>query len=132
MLRWFYTALLYLALPLACLAALWRGWRNPAYAIDLRDRLALGQRRSVGRPVWIHAVSVGEVQAAVGLVAQLRREHPGTPLLFTASSGPGMARARALYGDGAAASGLALRYAPIDLPDAVARFLAREQPRCLL
>ncbi len=132
MLRWLYTALLYALLPLACLAALWRGWRNPAYAIDLRDRLALGPRRGTGNPVWIHAVSVGEVQAAAGLVAQLQRERPDLPLLFTASSGPGMARALALYGGAAAVPGITLRYAPIDLPDAVARFLSREQPRALL
>ena len=76
-------------------------------------------------PVWLHAASVGEVQAAAILVTALRERDAQLPLLVTTTTAAGLARARALF----AASGIAVRYAPLDLPGSVRRFLQRVQPR---
>ena len=81
-------------------------------------------RRSPPAGVWLHAVSVGEVQACAALVGALRRAHPQLPLTVTTFTPTGAARARALFGNVAQ-----VRYVPFDLPGAVRRFFARVQPR---
>lgn len=128
--RALYTLLLRCAAPLLILGAWLRGRRDPSLRIDIRQRLALG--RSVppapaARPLWIHAVSVGEVQACAGLVAALRGRHPRLPLLMTTATATGMARAQRLYG-----RQLQLSYAPFDLPGAARRFLRGARPRAAL
>ena len=74
--------------------------------------------------VWLHAVSVGEVQACAPLVSALYQRHPGLPLTVTTLTPTGAARARALFGNLAQ-----VRYMPFDLPGAARRFFTRVQPR---
>src|ERR1019366_9221476 len=62
--RRLYTLLLYLALPFATLIILWRGLRTRDYWRGGAARFGLGAARA-GGGVWVHAVSVGEVQVAV-------------------------------------------------------------------
>ncbi len=76
-----------------------------------------------GRPVWIHAASVGEVQLAATLVRALRTHYPDLPLLVTAFTPTGAARAATL------APEVTVRALPYDLPGPVRRFLARTEPR---
>ena len=118
-----YNVLIYLAAPFAILVQLWRSLRDPSYREGLRGRLGFGAEVT-GPTIWIHAVSVGEVQAAQPLVAQLRKRHPGYKLLLTTVTPTGAARARLLFGDQ-----IELRYVPLDLPGAVRRFFDRVQPR---
>jgi 3-deoxy-D-manno-octulosonic-acid transferase len=113
----------YLLAPFYLAALLWRGRREAGYWRGFGQRFGLGA--PLPAPVWLHAASVGEVQAAAILVAALRARDAQLPLLVTATTAAGLARARALF----AASGVAVRYAPLDLPGAVRRFLRRVQPR---
>jgi len=121
--RLLYVLAVYLAAPLICLMLWWRGLWDRAYWHNFRERFGLGAPQAP-HGVWVHAVSVGEVQAAAPLVAALRRRHPHLPLTVTTFTPTGAARARALFGDVAE-----VRYVPLDLPGAVRRFLARVQPR---
>ncbi len=121
--NYFYNVLIYLAAPFAILVQLWRSLRDPSYREGLRERFGFGEAVT-GQTIWIHAVSVGEVQAAQPLVAQLRKRHPGYKLLLTTVTPTGAARARLLFGDQ-----VELRYVPLDLPGAVKRFFDRVQPR---
>ncbi|MEP7313676.1 MAG: glycosyltransferase N-terminal domain-containing protein, partial [Pseudomonadota bacterium] len=132
-----YTALARLVLPFVLVALWWRGRRHPALRVPLGERLGRTAPalpwRADQRPLWIHAVSVGEVQAAAGLIAALRLHHPRLPLLLTMATATGRARAESLYRDALLpdASGhtaLALAYAPFDLPGAAAAFLERARP----
>jgi len=62
------------------------------------ERLGNIRRRDPQTPcIWIHAVSVGEVNAAATLVAALRRRLPQTPIAISATTDTGLARAKALY-----------------------------------
>ena len=124
MLRALYTLLLRLLLPAASLLFWWRGRRDPAQRVNLRERLGHGRLRQGPQPVWIHAVSVGEVQAAAGLIALLRARDPRRPVLLTMATATGRQRAQELYRDPL----VELRYAPFDLPGAARRFLVRERP----
>ncbi len=88
----------------------------------LSERFGFGAHIE-GAPLWIHAASVGEVQLAATLVRALRERHPSLPILITAFTTTGAARAGALGPD------LFIRYLPYDLPGAVHRFLDRARPR---
>jgi 3-deoxy-D-manno-octulosonic-acid transferase len=113
----------YLLAPFYLAALLWRGRHESGYWRGFDQRFGLGAPLS--SPVWLHAASVGEVQAAAVLVAALRQRDPQLPLLVTATTAAGLARARALFEP----YGIAVRYAPLDLPGAVRRFLHRVRPR---
>jgi 3-deoxy-D-manno-octulosonic-acid transferase len=123
--RRLYTLLLYLALPFAALSVLWRGLRNRDYWRGGGARFGLGARRA-GGGIWVHAVSVGEVQAAAILIAALRERDHGLDITLTCATPTGRARARALL------PGLEVRYAPYDLPACVRGALARLRPRLLV
>jgi 3-deoxy-D-manno-octulosonic-acid transferase len=118
-----YNVLIYFAAPVAILVQLWRGLRDPSYRAGLAERFGFGP--SVEGPViWVHAVSVGEVQAAQPLVAKLLERHPRYRLMLTTVTPTGAARARLLFGDK-----VLMRYVPMDLPGSVKRFFDRVRPR---
>ena len=122
-LRFLYRLALYLAAPLISGVFLWRGLRDRSYWRNFSERFGFGPRLAP-QGVWLHAVSVGEVQACAPLVSALQRRHPQLPLTVTTFTPTGAARARALFGGVAQ-----VRYVPYDLPGAVRRFFTRVQPR---
>jgi len=121
--RFIYNVLIYLAAPVALLMHLWRGLRDPSYRERLGERFGFGPVLP-GETIWIHAVSVGEVQAAESLVKELLVRHPRHLLLLTTVTPTGAARARQLFGNS-----VLLRYVPFDLPGSVRRFFDRARPR---
>jgi 3-deoxy-D-manno-octulosonic-acid transferase len=123
MLRVLYSALLYIFAPLALAATALRGLRDPLYRDRLPERLGFTAVRPAGAPIWVHAVSVGEVQAAAALVRALRERYPQRPILVTTATPTGAQRVRALFGETVAHA-----YLPYDLPGAVRRFLDRVTP----
>ena len=121
--RFVYLLAVYLAAPVISAVFLWRGLRDRGYWRNFGERFGFGAP-AAPHGVWIHAVSVGEVQACAPLVGVLRQRYPDLPLTLTAVTPTGAARARALFGGAAQ-----VRYVPFDLPGAVRRFFARVQPR---
>jgi len=122
-LRFLYLLALLIAVPVVSLTYLWRGLRDRSYWRNFSERFGFGAPQ-VPHGVWLHAVSVGEVQACAALVSALHERHPEVPLTVTTFTPTGAARARALYGNRAQ-----VRYLPFDLPGAMRRFLLRVQPR---
>jgi len=124
--RALYSTILYALAPGVFLRLAWRSLRAPDYRRRWAERLGFyGERapRASGC-LWVHAVSVGEVQAAVPLVHALLERYPDSPLLVTTTTPTGSARVRALFGER-----VLHVYAPYDLPGAVDRFLGRFAPR---
>ena len=123
MIRRLYSLAIYLAVPCAFAALLWRGLRDRSYWQGLGERLGRGGASSSGS-IWLHGVSLGEVSAAAPLVRALRLRYPETPMVLTTATPTGRARARSLFGDA-----VQVRYLPYDMPGAVARFLDCIRPR---
>jgi 3-deoxy-D-manno-octulosonic-acid transferase len=121
--RYLYILAVYLAVPLVSLIMLWRGLRDRSYWTNFGERFGFGASLPPGS-VWIHAVSVGEVQAAAALVTTLRERYPNISLVVTTLTPTGATRARTLFKDVAQ-----VRYVPFDLPGAVRRFFKRVEPR---
>lgn len=122
-LRVAYVVLTYLAVPLLLVHLFWRGFSVPGYRHRIAERFGFGMRRLPRTSIWVHAVSVGEVQAAAPLVRALLKRHPDVPLLITTMTPTGSERVRALFGDSVIHS-----YVPYDLAGAVRRFFDWAQP----
>lgn len=125
--RILYTIILYLLTPFVLLRLLWRGLRARGYWRRWGERFGFIPPFEGVAPIWVHAVSVGEVQAAVPLLRALLKQYPDVPLLVTTTTPTGSEQLRSLF-----ESRVAHVYMPYDLPDAVTRFLARAQPRLAL
>ena len=119
-----YSLLLYLLLPLALLRLLWRGRRAPAYRRRWGERLGLYGDRPMVAGLWIHAVSVGETQAAAPLIKHFLDQHPDLGVMVTTTTPTGSDRLRALFEDR-----VRHVYVPYDLPLILNRFLDRVRPR---
>jgi len=124
-----YAALLRLGTPLYLLRLLWRSRAEPLYRHALGERLGRyggGPPAAAGaaqRPLWLHAVSLGETRAAAALVDALRHARPGLPLLLTHGTATGLEAGRALLQPGDRQAWL-----PYDTPGATRRFIAHFRP----
>ena len=124
--RFLYNGLIYLLqIPLAAYW-LFRAIANQTY----RNRI--GQRFGIGYPkldgcIWIHAVSVGEVQAAAPLIRAFARRFPDRNILVSTVTPTGAARVQALFGDAVSHC-----YIPFEMPTAVDQFFESVRPELAL
>jgi 3-deoxy-D-manno-octulosonic-acid transferase len=125
--RRLYTLLLWCVAPFALLALLWRARRESGALRGFGARFGFGPVLATSGNIWVHAASVGEVQAAAALIAALRARHPQRACVLTCATPAGRARAEALC-----AAQADVRYAPFDLPGSVARAFRRLRPGLLV
>jgi len=98
--------------------------RHGRYREDIGQRFGAVPRRYGLQPtIWIHGVSLGEVNAARTLVDELHGQLPDYRVVISTSTETGMARARKLY----APDHIVFRW-PLDFSVAVARALDRMRP----
>ena len=122
--RWLYTLLLYLLTPFVLLRLLWRSRALVDYRRRWDERFGFVARPAQPVAVWVHAVSVGESLAALPLIRALVARHGQGRVLVTTTTPTGSARVREALG-----AQVLHTYAPYDLPDVVARYLARMRPQ---
>ncbi len=80
------------------------------------------------KSMWLHAVSVGEVNAAKTVIAGLEAEFPDFEILITTTTDTGFARAKALFGERFCVS-----YFPLDFSWTMRRAFRAIRPAiCLL
>ncbi len=103
-----------------------RGVVNRSYWDNLSQRFGFGFPK-IERCVWLHAVSVGEVQAAVPLIRNLMQQFPERDILVTTVTPTGAARVRALFGDTVKHC-----YIPFEIPTAVRNFYRSVNPEIAL
>jgi 3-deoxy-D-manno-octulosonic-acid transferase len=98
------------------------------YRHSFFQKLGLRQKHlladiGAGRRIWIHAVSVGEVIAAVPIIAALKHQEPGAKIIFSTSTETGQGMAKNLSRDADA-----FIYFPLDIPLCVNRMLDLVRP----
>ena len=118
-----YSLLLYLLMPLVLLYLFFRGLRSRDYLARWSERFGRFEPPARDGGIWIHAVSMGEVNAASALIRAVAAEFPDRPLYITTFTPTGSARVRELFGDD-----VFHVYSPLDLPGAVRRFFERVKP----
>ena len=123
MLRHLYSAILYLLTPFYLAYLYWRGRRAPAYRDRIAERFGFYDVDAQQNPIWIHAVSVGEAQAALPMIQKLKERFPNHPVLITTTTPTGSARIKETLGDEVMHA-----YVPYDIPCAVGRFLNTMKP----
>ncbi len=120
--QYLYTFLFILALPFIFARLMWRSLREPAYRSRLPERLGF-YHFHFKKSLWVHAVSVGEVIAAIPLIQALQRQYPDLPMLVTTMTPTGAMRVKAALGDTVQHA-----YLPYDLPFCMQRFLRNTNP----
>ena len=123
--RTLYTIVLYAMMPYVWLRLAWRARRDRGYLRHVGERLGFGPAPG-GGGILVHAVSVGEVQAALPLL-DLMLKHRRGPVLLTTTTPSGRRRCESLF-----SGRVVQRYLPWDLPGAIRRFLARTAPRAVI
>jgi len=125
--RLLYSFIFYLLIPFILLRLLWRGFRAPAYWRRIPERFGFFPHLAQGEYLWIHAVSVGEVQAAVPLIRALKTNFPTQAILVTTMTPTGSKQLTKIFKDS-----VQHVYLPYDVPDAMARFFTKIQPRLII
>ena len=126
--RHLYSAIYLSLLPIILLRLWWLGRGNPDYRRRWQERIGRYSRTQTGiPPIWIHAVSVGEVAAAVPLVKALRDQSHAQPILFTTTTPTGRDAVDRQFGQG-----VFHVYFPYDVGFIIRRFLAHHRPCALL
>lgn len=101
----------------ACLLGRRGKWRDRCGRIPRGD----------GRPVWIHASSVGEVGVIAPLVAELKKRRPAQAIAISTMTGTGQARAKDLFCQAAT-----IFFFPLDFFWVQARTLRRLDPALVI
>jgi len=118
---------MFLVTPLLILRLLARGVRSRPYHQRWAQRFGFFETPGFSGSLWVHAVSVGEVNAAEPLIKALQRDYPNAHVVVTTVTPTGTARVHQLFGDS-----VFQVYLPYDLPYAVSRFLKKIRPRLAL
>ena len=122
--RFLYTLLVHLLLPVALVRLVWRARRQPGYLEHVGERFGFYAKKTEGPLIWIHAVSVGETRAAQPVIRMLSERYPAHRILLTHMTPTGRETGAALFRDS-----VTQYYLPYDFPWAVARFLEYFRPR---
>ena len=77
--------------------------------------------------IWVHAVSVGEVNASIPLLRRLKEEYEDIEILVTTTTPTGSRLVKERLG-----SSIQHQYLPVDIPICVNKFLNVWQPRILI
>jgi 3-deoxy-D-manno-octulosonic-acid transferase len=124
-----YQVLLALILPLYRLRVWQRSRTQADYQNEVIERFQIAKTVKNTRAIWIHAVSVGETNAAQPVIEHFLKQ--GQPVLVTNTTRTGQARAKALFDQNYPELFEAV-FLPVDTVGLMQQFLQRYQPRLFI
>lgn len=127
MLRIPYSILLFLASPFLLYSLYKKKEGKPAFGARWKEHFGITPPlKTANRPIWIHAVSVGEAIAATPIIKALKKQNPEQPILVTTTTSTGAEQIEKL------GELVEHRYMPIDFCFAVRGFLKATKPEKML
>lgn len=127
MIRFFYTLLLLLISPLLLYSLYKKKEGKPTFGGRWKEHFGCTPPlKSKLKPIWIHAVSVGEAIAATPIIRALKKQNPEQPILVTTTTSTGAEQIEKL------SDLVEHRYMPIDFSFAVRGFLKATNPEKML
>lgn len=134
--RCFVYVLYNLLLPIALLIGLpsfiTKGVRRGGLARNFRQRLGFFSKETLARfqgekPIWIHAVSVGEIFVALKIVEAIQDAHPGRKIVLSTTTTTGYSVASERESES-----LTVIHNPVDLPLVTSRVIRLLDPEQLV
>jgi 3-deoxy-D-manno-octulosonic-acid transferase len=124
---------MYLLRPVLLLLFVWRSRADAAYRQRFIERFALQPiPAQLQGGLLVHAVSMGEVVAAIPLIEALLRDYPALPLTVTCTTPTGSARIRQHFASHLQTGRVYHCYLPFDTPGANRRLLKKLAPQLIL
>ena len=124
LMRCLYSCVFYLITPLIIVRLFVKSLAAPAYKKRWPERFGVYSCSAHKETIWLHAVSVGEVEAIFPLIKHLQDLYPAHTLLVTTTTPTGSERVHAVLSDS-----VSHVYLPYDLPDVIQRFMRHFQPK---
>ncbi|MDC5804555.1 lipid IV(A) 3-deoxy-D-manno-octulosonic acid transferase [Vibrio europaeus] len=123
LIRWLYTLLLTFFAPFLLFGLYKKKEGKPSIGSRWKEHFGFTPKlESDKRPIWLHAVSVGETIAVAPLIKQLKFDHPDTEIVLTTTTPTGAEQAAKL------GKLVKHRYMPLDFPFAVKGFIKTIKP----
>ncbi|KLV05699.1 3-deoxy-D-manno-octulosonic acid transferase [Photobacterium ganghwense] len=126
LIRALYTLLLCLASPVLLFGLYKKKPGKPTFGSRWKEHFGFTPPVRGQRPIWVHAVSVGESIAAIPVIKALKAAYPDTPIVVTTTTSTGAQQVEKL-GDL-----VEHRYMPIDFAWCVRGFLRAVRPSAML
>lgn len=121
--RFLYNLTMTLLTPVILARLAGRGLKSPKYFARWRERFGWFKAPKLNGTVWVHAVSVGEFNAAIPLIEALMKRYPSRQFVISTVTPTGSDRVLQVFG-----ARVFHCYLPYDIIGAVRRFLHRVKP----
>jgi len=125
--RLMYHTLTYILLPFLVLFWFAKSLLNKSYLDRLTQRFGFGYPKLNSGSIWIHAVSVGEVQASIPLVNELKQHYPYKEIIITTVTPTGSKQVKNIFKDAVETS-----YIPFETNFAIKNFFNSIKPSVAL
>ena len=127
--RQVYTLAFYLLLPIYFVRLFLKGINNKEYLSRWPERLGIAKNTPSEEKnlIWVHAVSVGEVNASIPLLRRLKEDYEDIEILVTTTTPTGSKLILERLG-----SSIQHQYLPVDIPICINKFLNVWQPKFLI
>ncbi|MGY8814198.1 MAG: lipid IV(A) 3-deoxy-D-manno-octulosonic acid transferase [Gammaproteobacteria bacterium] len=123
-----YLLVIYLLFPVVIIRLILMCIRNPEYRNRIMERFGVSEKlETKNKTIWIHAVSVGEVNATKPLVDYIQNHYVGYSILITTVTPTGAFAVNELFDDR-----VIHRYLPYDIPYFLNKFLNTIEPSILI
>ncbi|HGF7514246.1 lipid IV(A) 3-deoxy-D-manno-octulosonic acid transferase [Vibrio cincinnatiensis] len=128
LIRGLYTLLLLITAPFMLYGLYKKRAGKPAFGTRWKEHFGVTPKLddSTSRPLWIHAVSVGEAIAATPIIQAIKERQPDLPIVVTTTTSTGGQQIKKL------SNLVEHRYMPLDFPFCINGFLNAIQPSQLL